>query len=94
MVQRDEFLEKLNAAHAFPCSYTFKLIGPAEARIEKDALDIVESEMPGTAPIVRTRHSAKGNHLSVTLVLPMPDAESVAHMYERFYAIDGLRMML
>ena len=66
----------------------------AEARIEKDALDIIEAHMPGTAPIVRTRHSAKGNHLSVTVVLPMPDAESVVDLYERFYGIEGLRMML
>lgn len=94
MVERGEFIEKLNAAHSFPCSYTFKLIGPAEARIEQEALAIVETEMPGTAPIVRTRHSSKGNHLSVTLVLPMPDAETVAHMYQRFHGIEGLFMML
>lgn len=94
MVERSEFIEKLNAAHEFPCSYTFKLIGPAEAQIEKDALAIVEAEMPGTPPIVSTRHSANGNHLSVTLVLPMPDAETVANMYERFNAIEGLHMML
>ncbi len=94
MTEQAEFIEKLNAVHTFPCSYTFKLIGPAKADLESRALEIVEAEMPGTPPIVSTRESEHGKHLAVTLVLPMPDAESVAHLYRRFHAIDGLKMLL
>lgn len=88
------FLEKLKAAHSFPCAYTFKLIGDNDPALEKSALAELHAVLPDATPKISSRTSAKGNHLSLTLVLDVPDAETVQDLYQRFHALELVRMML
>lgn len=94
MVTREEFLEKLNAAHSFPARYTFKLIGANRETFEEDALRILKSEVPSAQPEVTQRLSSAGNHVSVTLVATIEDADTVIRLYERFHKLKGLAMLL
>lgn len=94
MDSREAFIEKLNAAHSFPTRYTFKLIGTNQGRIQEEALQILQSEVPGIEPEVSNRTSSAGNHISVTVVATVADADTVVRLYERFHQIDGLAMLL
>jgi putative lipoic acid-binding regulatory protein len=94
MTGHEAFIEKLNAAHRFPTRYTFKLIGSSDAPLEASARRALSAEMPGVEPEVSTRPSAHGNHVAVTLVVEMPDAETVARLYREFHRIEGLAMLL
>ncbi|MGF1510516.1 MAG: DUF493 domain-containing protein [Myxococcota bacterium] len=94
MTDHETFLEKLRAVHTFPTRYTFKLIGSSQATLEADARTALHNEVPDADPDVRVRSSAHGNHLSVTLEVEMPDAETVARVYQAFHQIDGLAMLL
>ena len=88
------FLEKLRAAHQFPVEYTFKLIGDNTPTLVQCALIEVEKVLPGASPKISTRTSAKGNHQSLTLVVEVPNAETVQDLYQRFHALEVVRMML
>lgn len=94
MNERDKFVATLEAAHTFPGSYTFKLIGPNEARFVDEALQIVRDALPDSNPDVSRRESGKGNHQSVTLVADVPDAGTVHDIYLSLKKIDGLALLL
>lgn len=94
MDEREAFIEKLEAAHTFPCAYTFKLIGDAETQLRARALALIEASVEGADPSASVRESAKGNHVAVTIVAHMPDAETVARLYREFHELDGLAMLL
>jgi len=94
MTTEVEFKEKLEAAHEFPCNYTFKLFGPNEARFETDATAVVRRHLPDVKPQVSTRIGSKANHQCLTLILPVVDAQQVVDLYADFHRIDGLKMLL
>ncbi|HJL42018.1 MAG TPA: DUF493 domain-containing protein [Myxococcales bacterium LLY-WYZ-16_1] len=94
MDSREAFIEKLNAAHSFPTRYTFKLIGANRERFREDALEVLAEELPSADPEVSSRMSSGGNHVSVTVVATVADADTVARVYERFHGLEGLAMLL
>lgn len=89
-----EFKEKLEAAHEFPCNYTFKLFGPNEAGFNDAALATAKRHLPDVKPQVSSRVSTKANHQCLTLELPVISAQQVIDLYEDFHRIDGLKMLL
>lgn len=94
MTSPTEFREKLEAAHEFPCNYTFKLFGPNEATFEQAAGAVVARHLPDVTPEVSSRKSSKANHQCLTMILPVVDAQQVMDIYADFHQIDGLKMLL
>lgn len=94
MTTETEFLEKLEAAHEFPCKYTFKLFGPNEDRFVDDAKATAAKHLPDETPEVSVRVGSKGGHQSVTLVLEVQTAQQVVDLYADFHKIDGLKMLM
>jgi len=77
------FKESLDGYYDWPCGYLFKFIAP---RQQLDALIAVFDDQ---API-RTRDSRRGNYVSVTAELTMPDSDSVVDIYRRAAEIEGV----
>jgi len=94
MNSQEAFIEKLETAHEFPTRYTFKLIGASDGAFQTQALELLSRHYPNAEPDVSTRASAKGNHVSMTVVATMPDAPTVARLYQAFHRLDGLAMLL
>ncbi|MBX2813131.1 MAG: DUF493 domain-containing protein [Myxococcales bacterium] len=92
--ERERFLQTLNATHQFPANYTFKLIGDNQAQLLNSALETTRQILPAAKPQVSRKESDKGNHQSITLIIPVPDAETVYALYARFRKIAGVRMLL
>lgn len=94
MNEREQFLETLRAAYEFPARYTFKLIGDNQQRLVDEALARVRVSLPETKPEVSRRESDNGNHQSITLVMLVPDPETVYDLYADFRKIQGMKMLL
>lgn len=91
---REEYKEKLEAAHAFPGPFTFKLFGPNGERFELDARQILSARLPGANAQVSAHLSSKETYQCVTIVADVPDADAVIDLYAEFNTIDGLKMMM
>lgn len=88
------FIENLNAAHAFPCAYTFKVIGENTPELLNGALRVMALLVPGVEPRVSKRESSHGRHVSLTLELTVQDAETVVLVYAELRRLGGLKMLL
>jgi putative lipoic acid-binding regulatory protein len=89
-----DYLQQLRAAHEFPCEYTFKLIGDNSDTLIQTAMAHLLAVLPRSIPNVTTRESSKGNHQSVTIVVEVPDAETVEALYLRFRTVTGVKVLL
>lgn len=94
MTDPEEFRQKLEAAHEFPCNYTFKLFGPNDSSFDDAAKAVVRRHLPDVTPQVSSRVSSKANHQCLTLILPVVSADKVIDMYADFHRLDGLKMLL
>lgn len=94
MTDSAEFKEKLEAAHEFPCNYTFKLFGPNEPSFKEAALGTAKRHLPDVSPQTSSRVTGKANHQCLTMELPVLSAQQVVDLYEDFHKLDGLKMLL
>ena len=94
VTEREEYLEKLREVHEFPGMFTFKIIGKNDAALEAGALAAIRSMFPEVNPSLTKRESSKGRHVSLTIEVLVPDAESVAALYARFNELPGLHMLM
>jgi uncharacterized protein len=90
----DAYIERLEAAHEFPCRYTFKVIARNGQDVVEAARAVVLSVFPEVIPETSRRESSRGRHQSITLIVPVPDARSVARIYQRLHALVGVHMVL
>jgi putative lipoic acid-binding regulatory protein len=87
-------VELLESTHTFPCSYTFKAIGPNEQSFV-DASRACAVLVAGEARVeVRYRVSSAGNHGSVTLEVHVEAAAQVHAIYNGLLGVPGVRMVL
>ena len=77
-----QFKEKLEANHDFPCSYMFKFIVPLK---KKEALIDL---LPKMALKIKT--SANNKFVSITLSVEMESSENVIDIYNQVYQIEGI----
>lgn len=77
------FKERLDGYYDWPCAYLFKFIAPAELLDQVSALFAADVE-------IRTRHSKRGNYVSVTAEIVMAGSDEVIAIYERASEIDGV----
>ena len=72
----------LNEQHAFPCSYTFKFVVPA------DKIDTLENLVKeGTQS---RRPSSSGKYISLTIVMDVESSDHIVEVYQRVQVIEGL----
>jgi putative lipoic acid-binding regulatory protein len=85
----------LESTHAFPCRYTFKVIGRAEANFVGRVLAAVRRELPADAePSFSSRKTAAGRHVSVTIEPDVATAAAVLAIYRTLREVDGLVLLL
>lgn len=77
-----QFKEKLEANHDFPCNYMFKFIVPLK---KKEALIDL---LPKMALKIKT--SANNKFISITLSAEMESSENVIDIYIQVYQIEGI----
>lgn len=95
MTDRQTMQARLEAVHSFPETYMFKVIGENNqdfiARVIQAATNAMGSERQLE---IRTRESAAGRHVSVTLLAEMEDAESVLQVYDLLQVVQGVHFLL
>ena len=77
-----QFKEKLEANHYFPCAYMFKFIVPLN---KKEALIDL---LPKVALKIKT--SATNKFVSITLSVEMESSDKVIDIYNQAYQIEGI----
>lgn len=88
-------VELLESRHAFPCHFTFKVIGAAQdnftARVVACVRDELRMEIDPPFTIKNTEH---GRHVSVTIEPMCETVQQVLAIYSRLSGMDGLVMLL
>jgi putative lipoic acid-binding regulatory protein len=88
-------IELLEATHAFPCPYMFKVIGLTDENFVGRVLHAVRSQLAEDAePPFSTRKTAGGRHVSVTIEPTLDSADHVLAIYRELSDLDGLVLML
>ena len=77
-----QFKEKLEDNHDFPCNYMFKFIVPLN---KKEALIDL---LPKVALKIKT--SANNKFISITLRVEMKSSDKVIDIYNQVYQIEGI----
>jgi len=88
-------IELLESTHTFPCRYTYKVIGRAEANFVGRVLSAVRRELPPDAePSFSSRKTAGGRHVSVTIEPDVETAADVLAIYRSLRELEGLVLLL
>lgn len=84
---------KLNELLAFPCRFTYKVMGSAQPELVDKVVEVVQRHAPGDySPQVKP--SSKGNYYSVSITITATHIEQVEKLYEELGKIDIVRMVL
>jgi len=84
-----KFKERLEQIHSFPSDYIFKYIVPAEQSIIARLHSIFSSANPS----ISSRDSKNGKYTSVTIKVPVNDADDVVIYYRQTAVIEGILML-
>ena len=88
-------VELLESRHAFPCHFTFKVIGAAEGNFTARVVACVRDELGlETDPPCSLRNTAHGRPVAVTLEPMCESSQQVLAVYSRLSGMDGLVMLL
>lgn len=87
--------ELLESIHAFPCCYTFKVIGTPDDHFIGRVVSAVRMYLPPDAePAFSSRSTASGRHVCVTIEPHMESAAVVIEVYQQLHALEGVVMLL
>ncbi len=88
-------VELLESRHAFPCQFTFKVIGSAQNNFTARVVACVRDELRmETDPPFTLKNTEHGRHVSVTLEPMCESSQQVLAIYSRLSGMDGLVMLL
>ena len=88
-------IELLEARHAFPCHYTFKVIGYADGNFTARVVSCVRDELQMQAdPPFSLRNTEHGRHVAVTIEPMCDSSQQVLAIYSRLSGLDGRVMLL
>ncbi|MCF8064371.1 MAG: DUF493 domain-containing protein [Desulfarculaceae bacterium] len=93
--ERQEALRMLEEHHSFPCVYMFKAIGYNSGEFAQEvrcAAEPVLGPMTGGGEL-RSRPSAGGKYLAVTIDTKVGSSEKVLEVYDGLKALGGLVML-
>ena len=81
---------------AFPCeNYPIKIMGKADISFQDSVLDVVERHAPGfNRNAVQSRPSAKGNYMSVTVVITATGTEQLQAIFDDLKKNHMVQMVL
>lgn len=84
---------KLNELLEFPTSFTYKVMGVAEAALVDDVMSVIQRHAPGEyAPVVRP--SSKGNYHSISVTITATHIEQIETLYTELGDLERVRMVL
>lgn len=83
------FKEKLEQTHTFPCNYMFKYIVPSD----QSKIARLQAIFNDPKMTFSTRDSKNGKYTSVTVKVPVNDADDVIIYYRQAAAIEGIVML-
>lgn len=84
---------KLNELLEFPCPFTYKVMGIAQAKFVDQVVEVVQRHAPGDySPQVKS--SSNGNYHSVSISITATHIAQVETLYEELGKIDIVRMVL
>lgn len=87
--------ELLESVHAFPCVYTFKVIGSPDDHFVGRVVAAVKFHLPADAePAFSSRKSSSGKHICVTIEPHLDNADLVLEVYQRLHGLDGVIMLM
>lgn len=87
--------ELLESRHAFPCRYTFKVIGESSNNFTARVVSAVRRELQlDVDPPFSFRQTRNGHHIAVTLEPVCDSSQQVLAVYGRLTGMDGLVMLL
>ncbi|WP_101775249.1 DUF493 family protein YbeD [Pasteurella oralis] len=84
---------KLKDLLAFPCTFTFKVVGSNRNDLVDDIVAVVQKYAKGDYN-PREQVSSKGTYNSVSIDIVAENIEQVETLYEQLANINGVRMVL
>lgn len=95
MLEHLPSIELLEATHAFPCAYTFKVIGHTDDHFVGRVVGAVRALLDACEePAFSSRKTHGGKYVCVTIEPIMSSASHVLQMYRQLRELDGLVMLL
>ncbi len=89
-MKTEEFYTKmkksLEETTEFPGEYLFKFIIPSAGDGEQSIIDSFD----GTGATINTRNSKKGTYTAISILVVMPDAQSIIDKYKELSVIEGI----
>lgn len=83
----DEFLE-------FPCQFTFKVLGLAEAKLVDDVMQVIRQHTDAADYSPTVKPSAKGNYHSVSVKVTVTSKAQIELLYTELGKIELVRYVL
>lgn len=93
--ERQDALRMLEEHHSFPCVYMFKVIGYNSGDFAQEvrrAAEAVLGPITGEGEL-RSRPSAGGKYLAVTIDTQVDSSEKVLAVYDGLKALEGVVML-
>jgi uncharacterized protein len=80
----------------FPCDHVFKAFGSndEDGRFQAAVLDAVNRVQPVPLDATRSRTSAQGGYLCVSVVVRLENADQLRANYQALRTVDGLKYLL
>lgn len=82
----DELLE-------FPCQFPFKVLGVSHPELADQVVAVLQQHAPGDYSL-KSRPSAKGNYLSITVTVTATSKEHLETMYQELGKLELVRVVL
>ncbi|PJR03244.1 DUF493 family protein [Avrilella dinanensis] len=89
--QQEDFFERLKeeldkSTESWPLDYLYKFIVPND----ENKIQQIESAFAGSDAKFTTKQSGKGNFISVSIRVMMPDADSIIDKYKQVSSVEGI----
>ncbi|HLV45546.1 MAG TPA: DUF493 family protein [Flavobacterium sp.] len=78
--------ELIKSTESWPLDYLYKFIVPND----EDKIQQIESAFDGFQAKFATKQSGKGNFVSVSIRVIMPDADTIINKYKQVSSIEGI----
>ena len=95
MSDEQTLIDRLEAVHSFPTSYTFKVIGENRSTLAADVRKSLTGLVGPSAEIeITERESKGGRHLALTVRTVMQNAQQVLDAYEQLKTLTSVTYIL
>ena len=94
-MDRTDSLHLLNETHDFPCPFLIKVIGHAGLLVVDHVTEAIERIQTQERPYSsRTRPSANGKYLAISIEPHVDSAEVVLEIYDELRHVEGVVMVM